>query len=388
MNAEATGLTVVPNYNGFAYIMSNFQHPGGHPLENYLGAIRQQVLDLINEKWATAGRPQSATWHREGRCPPSGSRVDGEAPPGIRPLAERFQRFGRGTWPRRPPPAQAAQARALLVLVRLHAPEDVVEHPHRLEDVRALVEHDALGALAHRRVGDLGPRGQALLGRGSRAPAWPRSPARAPPRRATGSAPALRRAARSPSRPRGRRGRSSRRPAGTAAPSAAGSAAVQRPPGSRSSARCPDAAPWRRSSSRSRSSTSSATARTTGRPCPHRRRRNPVGQVLLAERRHAQTAVGEVDALVGPEFRTAGAGFGDPDPQTTLRNLLDQAPDLAVVEEDALADSYVGEHLRQRTADRRRARCTRPSWSVTGGRARLARLRVSREQVARGAAAR
>ena len=79
-----------------------------------------------------------------------------------------------------------------------------------------------------------------------------------------------------------------------------------------------------------------------------------LGQVLLAERRHAQTAVGEVDALVGPEFRTAGAGFGDPDPQTALRRLLDQAPDLAVVEEDALAGSYVGEHLRQRTRDARR----------------------------------
>jgi hypothetical protein len=38
----------------------------------------------------------------------------------------------------------------------------------------------------------------------------------------------------------------------------------------------------------------------------------------------------------------------------SLRSLLDQAPDLAVVEEDALAGSYVGEHLWQRTRDARR----------------------------------
>lgn len=52
MNAEATGLTVVPDYNGHAYIMSNFQHPGeGGTLANYLGADREAVLDQINSKW-------------------------------------------------------------------------------------------------------------------------------------------------------------------------------------------------------------------------------------------------------------------------------------------------------------------------------------------------
>jgi hypothetical protein len=52
MNAEATGLTVVPNYNGYAYIMSNFQHPGeGGTLSNYFGADRGDVLNHINSKW-------------------------------------------------------------------------------------------------------------------------------------------------------------------------------------------------------------------------------------------------------------------------------------------------------------------------------------------------
>ena len=52
MNAEATGLQVVQDAYGFAYIMSNFQHPGeGGTLANYLGADRQEVLDLINSKW-------------------------------------------------------------------------------------------------------------------------------------------------------------------------------------------------------------------------------------------------------------------------------------------------------------------------------------------------
>lgn len=59
MNAEATGLTVVPGYGGHAYIMSNFQHPGeGGTLSNYLGADRQQVLDHINSKWG--GRKKAA----------------------------------------------------------------------------------------------------------------------------------------------------------------------------------------------------------------------------------------------------------------------------------------------------------------------------------------
>jgi hypothetical protein len=52
MNAEATGLTIATDYNGHAYIMSNFQHPGeGGTLSNYLGADRSEVLSQINSKW-------------------------------------------------------------------------------------------------------------------------------------------------------------------------------------------------------------------------------------------------------------------------------------------------------------------------------------------------
>lgn len=60
MNAEATGLTIAPDYNGHAYIMSNFQHAGenrgavyggGDPLANYTGADKDDVLAAINSKW-------------------------------------------------------------------------------------------------------------------------------------------------------------------------------------------------------------------------------------------------------------------------------------------------------------------------------------------------
>lgn len=59
MNAEATGLTIAPNYSGFAYITSNFQHPGEdrgtpygtNPLANYTAADRDAVLAAINAKW-------------------------------------------------------------------------------------------------------------------------------------------------------------------------------------------------------------------------------------------------------------------------------------------------------------------------------------------------
>jgi len=51
MAAEATGLTIVPNQNGFAYITSNFQHPGEENIKNYTGADKQAVLDAINAKW-------------------------------------------------------------------------------------------------------------------------------------------------------------------------------------------------------------------------------------------------------------------------------------------------------------------------------------------------
>jgi len=59
MNAEATGLNVIENLNGFAYITSNFQHPGedrgtpygSNPLANYTGADKAEVLAAINSKW-------------------------------------------------------------------------------------------------------------------------------------------------------------------------------------------------------------------------------------------------------------------------------------------------------------------------------------------------
>jgi len=48
MGAEATGLQAVDNYNGFAYIMGNFQHPGefgnGDPDWG-------TILDLLNSQW-------------------------------------------------------------------------------------------------------------------------------------------------------------------------------------------------------------------------------------------------------------------------------------------------------------------------------------------------
>jgi hypothetical protein len=52
----------------------------------------------------------------------------------------------------------------LLGLVRLHPGQDVVERPDRIEDMRALVQHDAFGAVAHRRIRDLG-QGTLLLNR-------------------------------------------------------------------------------------------------------------------------------------------------------------------------------------------------------------------------------
>jgi len=59
MNAEATGLNVLENMNGFAYITSNFQHPGEdrgtpfgtNPLANYTGTNKDSVLAAINTKW-------------------------------------------------------------------------------------------------------------------------------------------------------------------------------------------------------------------------------------------------------------------------------------------------------------------------------------------------
>lgn len=51
MAAEATGLSIAPDYNGFAYIMSNFQHPGEGNIGSYLGPDKAEVLNALNSKW-------------------------------------------------------------------------------------------------------------------------------------------------------------------------------------------------------------------------------------------------------------------------------------------------------------------------------------------------
>lgn len=51
MGAEATGLSVFPNYNGFAYITGNFQHPAEDNLPKYTGTDKVEVLSAINSKW-------------------------------------------------------------------------------------------------------------------------------------------------------------------------------------------------------------------------------------------------------------------------------------------------------------------------------------------------
>jgi len=54
------------------------------------------------------------------------------------------------------PRTQARQARRLLALVRSHPLQNAIENADRFADVRALVQHDALGADPHRGVRDLG----------------------------------------------------------------------------------------------------------------------------------------------------------------------------------------------------------------------------------------
>lgn len=75
MNAEATGLTIAPDYNGHGYILSNFQHPGeGGTLSNYTGLDRDDVLANINSKWGN--RKKAAIGYigtAEGALPAFGS---------------------------------------------------------------------------------------------------------------------------------------------------------------------------------------------------------------------------------------------------------------------------------------------------------------------------
>jgi secreted PhoX family phosphatase len=48
--AEATGLQAVDNLHGFAYVMSNFQHPGDY-ISSMDATLRADVDPLINSKW-------------------------------------------------------------------------------------------------------------------------------------------------------------------------------------------------------------------------------------------------------------------------------------------------------------------------------------------------
>ena len=50
MAAEVTGLAVAPDYNGYAYLMANFQHPGDDT-KAYKGADKAEILDKIDAKW-------------------------------------------------------------------------------------------------------------------------------------------------------------------------------------------------------------------------------------------------------------------------------------------------------------------------------------------------
>ena len=54
MYAEATGLMAATNYNGHAYVMSNFQHPGDGKFDgtgSYKGSDAAAVGAAINQKW-------------------------------------------------------------------------------------------------------------------------------------------------------------------------------------------------------------------------------------------------------------------------------------------------------------------------------------------------
>jgi hypothetical protein len=57
-----------------------------------------------------------------------------------------------------------AQHSAFLVVVALLALKNIIEDAESLLDVWPFVEHDALGALAHRCIGDLGARRDSVLG--------------------------------------------------------------------------------------------------------------------------------------------------------------------------------------------------------------------------------
>ncbi len=51
MAAEVTGLTLAPDYHGYAYLMANFQHPGDESIKAYKGADHAEIVSKINGNW-------------------------------------------------------------------------------------------------------------------------------------------------------------------------------------------------------------------------------------------------------------------------------------------------------------------------------------------------
>lgn len=51
VGGELTGLQVVPNVNGFAYVMSNVQHPGAaNDLKSYPESIRETLRRRVDQR--------------------------------------------------------------------------------------------------------------------------------------------------------------------------------------------------------------------------------------------------------------------------------------------------------------------------------------------------
>src|SRR5208337_2092262 len=61
---------------------------------------------------------------------------------------------------------QFSQQRILLLVVRLHTPQNIAEDTHGHKYIRPFVEHDTLRALTHCCIGDLRPRRDATFSEG------------------------------------------------------------------------------------------------------------------------------------------------------------------------------------------------------------------------------
>ena len=79
------------------------------------------------------------------------------------------------------------------------------------------------------------------------------------------------------------------------------------------------------------------------------RHERQVRNVLCRQRRHVELRLRQVDALFRPELRGAAGDRRDLGPQAIRGDAADRAADLAVVEEDRLADADPDEDFRQRT---------------------------------------